>query len=418
MLLLTLNGELMRLKFLGGATEVGSLSMFMENMGNRFLFDYGFTPSSPPTLPSKAPQVDFAFLSHAHIDHSGLIPQLYCRTNLPIIATPPTLDISEILWKDSHKICRIEGYPQMFSWDDLRRAGERFDLVSFEDKKDLDGLSIDFHSAGHIPGSIMVDIQGEDRTLFTGDLNTRGSKLLEGAKPVKCDNLILEATYAGREHKPRKEQEKEFIEKINDVVDRGGKVVIPAFAVGRTQEIMMVLKDQGYEMWVDGMGKSITQIFLRHPTYLRSHVALQQALQQVSLTYNPNDRKRALKGDVIITTSGMMDGGPVLQYVNQIKDDPKNAILLTGYQVEGTNGRRLLDKGTLNLAGVEQKINAEVGFYDFSAHCGHSELIDFIRDCDPENVILFHSEDRKPLVDDLGDEYNFILADTNEIVEL
>jgi putative mRNA 3-end processing factor len=86
--------------------------------------------------------------------------------------------------------------------------------------------------------------------------------------------------------------------------------------------------------------------------------------------------------------------------------------------VEGTNGRRLLDKGTLKLGGVEQKINAEVGFFDFSAHCGHSELVEFIRDCDPENVILFHSEDREALFEDLKDEFNFILADTNEIMEI
>ena len=408
----------MKFRFLGGATEVGSLSMYMEEEDNRFLFDYGFTPSSPPRLPLKAPMADAAFLSHAHIDHSGLIPQLNARIDAPVISTPPTLDISEILWSDSFKICNIEGYEQMFSWNDMKQARNNFKLISFEDEVEFGDLKINFHSAGHIPGSMMTDIQGEKRTLFTGDLNTRDSCLLKGAKPVKCDNLIVEATYAGREHKPRKEQEREFIEKINEVVDRGGKVVIPAFAVGRTQEIMMILKDQGFDIWVDGMGKSIIQIFLKYPRYIRSHVALQQALQQVSLTYNPTDRKKALKGDVIITTSGMMDGGPVLQYVNYIKDDPVNAILLTGYQVEGTNGRRLLDKGTLKLAGVEQKINAEIGFFDFSAHCGHSELVQFIRDCDPENVILFHSEDREPLVKDLREEYNFILADSNEHVEL
>ncbi|MDP7265217.1 MAG: MBL fold metallo-hydrolase, partial [Candidatus Thermoplasmatota archaeon] len=308
----------MKFRFLGGATEVGSLSMYMEDDGKRLLFDYGFTPSSPPRLPLPAPATDVVFLSHAHIDHSGLIPQLSSRIGTPVLSTPPTLDISEILWKDSHKICNLEGYPQMFSWDDLRSARNNFEIISFEDIKEMNGLSINFHSAGHIPGSMMTFVQGEKSTLFTGDLNTRDSRLLKGAKPVKCDNLIVEATYAGRDHKPRKEQEKEFIEKINEIVDRGGKVVLPAFAVGRTQELMMILKDQGFDIWVDGMGKSIIQIFLRHPAYLQSPVGLQQALQQVSLTYNPNDRKRALKGDVIITTSGMMDGGPVLQYVNHI----------------------------------------------------------------------------------------------------
>ncbi len=408
----------MKLNFLGEATEVGSLSLYMENMGNRLLFDYGFTPSSPPKLPARAPPVDRAFLSHAHVDHAGMFPQLCSRTGTPVFSTKPTLDIAQMLWRDSYKINRIEGYPQLFTYGDIQDISRYFDIVSYDQVNDLNGLEIHYHSAGHIPGSFMVELQGERRSLFTGDMNTRDSHLVKGAKPVECDNLIMEATYAGREHEPRKEQEAAFLDKVNEVVERGGKAIIPAFAVGRTQEVMMILKDQGLDVWVDGMGKAITQIFLQHGEYLRSKRDLETALRNVSLIKNPSDRKKAINAEVIITTSGMMEGGPVLGYVQQIKDDPLNAILLTGYQVEDTNGRLLLDEGRLKIAGVEQNIGCEIGFFDFSAHSGHSELVEFIHACGPENVILFHSDDRESLAKELDDQYNFILLDHGETVDI
>lgn len=408
----------MKLNFLGGVTEVGSLSMYMENMGNHLLFDYGFTPSSPPKLPIQAPSVDMAFLTHAHIDHAGLIPQLCARTGTPIVATAPTLEIAKILWRDSHKINRIEGYPQMFSVSDIGDAEKYFDIVSYNENRNINGLEVVFHSAGHVPGSMMVEIQGMERTVFTGDMNSVDSGLLKGAKPIDCDNLIIEATYGGRDHLPRDTQVKKFIEKVNEVVERGGQVIIPAFAVGRTQEIMVTLKGQAFDIWVDGMGKAVAQIFLNHSDYLRSSRDLREGIRNVNYVRTPSDRKRAQKAEVVITTSGMMEGGPVLGYVQNIKDDPKSAILMTGYQVENTNGRLLLDSGRLKLYGVEREIKCEVDFFDFSAHSGHSELVSFIRACDPTNVVLFHSEEREPIVKELGNEYNFILAEPGEMIEL
>jgi putative mRNA 3-end processing factor len=248
-------------------------------------------------------------------------------------------------------------------------------------------------------------------------LNTIDTQLVSGGKPVKCKNLFIEGTYSGREHPQRKEVEKKFLEKVDEIVERGGKVVVPVFAVGRTQEVLMLLRNSGYEVWLDGMGKTVSRIFLENPDYLRSPKGLRKAMNKTKVVHSELGRKYALRGDIIVATSGMMDGGPILGYVKYLKADKNNAILLTGYQVEGSNGRMLLDKKKLNFSGVTESINCEVDHFDFSAHCGHKELVGFVHNCEPENVILYHSDDRKPLKDSLS-EYNVYTPENNEVIEI
>ena len=188
---------------------------------------------------------------------------------------------------------------------------------------------------------------------------------------------------------------------MEEVVDRGGKVIIPAFAVGRTQEIMLILEKMDLDMWLDGMGRFVNNIYLQYPMYLRSAKKLKRARNKIKVVRKRRDRKKALEGDVIITTGGMLEGGPVLHYINYLKNDPKSAILLTGYQVEGTNGRLLMDEGILDLYGIKEKIDAEISFFDFSAHAGHSELIEFAEKCAPEKIVLMHGDNREVLAEDL-----------------
>lgn len=208
-----------------------------------------------------------------------------------------------------------------------------------------------------------------------------------------------------------------FIAKVDEVIDRGGTVIIPCFAVGRTQEIMILLKDLGYDMWVDGMGRSVTRLFLDYPEYLRDPRALKSARRAFTEVRNSGMRKQANKGQIIVTTGGMLDGGPVLGYLRDLKNDPKNAILLVGYQAENTNGRLLMEQGCIVVDKEIVKIECEVQKFDFSAHAGHDELINFINRCDPENVIIMHSETRELFLPDLQD-YNVILPNTGEEFEL
>jgi len=394
----------MKCQFLGGSDEVGNLAMVLELEDMRFLFDYGMSPGKPPTFPLPPPPIDLTFLTHSHLDHCGMIPWLCSQSDHRIIATEPTAVVSNLLQKDTVKIAQMDGYSIPFNSADVREAEHSFVPVEPGKMRDLgENYSVRFHSAGHIPGSLMFELVGEKRLLFTGDLNVIDTRLVRGTKPVPCDMLFMEGTYAGREHENRQQMERAFLEKIEEVVNRGGTVIIPAFAVARSQELLLVLKNAGYDVWFDGMGKKISKLYLKYPKYLRSVDDLKKAFKKVNVVHSEHGRKMAMKGPVIITSSGMMDGGPVLSYMNKLKNDRKSAVLLTGYQIEGTNSRLLIEKGKLNFYGVVENVDCEVQYYDFSAHAGHSELVEFAKQCKPEKIILFHSADRAPLVESLKD---------------
>jgi putative mRNA 3-end processing factor len=394
----------LQIRFLGGSSKVGSLAMLLKTKGKQFLFDYGMTPCKPPEVPMPAPPVDAMFLSHSHLDHSGMVPVLCEQNSFPIMTTELTRIISNLLHKDSIKIAQCEGYAQPYSMDEIRKAKHNVHPVRPGQKKVIDDIIVRFHSAGHIPGSLMTEIVGSKRFLFTGDFNTIDTHLVKKTKPVKCDVLCMEGTYGGRNHpKSREDLEKDFKDKVEEVVGRGGVVVLPAFAVSRSQELAIILRKMGLNIWYDGMGRKVSKMFLKHSEFLRDGKELKKAINQLNLVHSDHGRKLALNADVIITSSGMMDGGPVLHYMNKLKDNPKNAVLLTGYQVEGTNSRLLVDEGRLNFYGVKEKVSCEVEYFDFSGHAGHDQLIEFAKQCDPEKIILMHSDAREALKTPLQD---------------
>lgn len=388
-------------EFLGGGHEVGRLGIMMKGEGVKMLFDYGMTATDPPSYPVPAPPVDITFLTHSHLDHCGMIPWLTARYDINIVATPVTRDVGLLLMEDSIKVGKSEGYPEMYDSNDVKTASHRFEDIRFGDTTSVGRFQVRAHSAGHIPGATMYEVMDKKTTLVTGDLHTQDTRLVAGAKPVKCDNLVMESTYSGRNHPERLKTEHALMTKIQEVSDRGGTVVIPAFAVGRTQEMILLLKDTQFEFWMDGMGKSVSKIYLAHPDFLRSAKRLRQAMNKVNEVRNYHARLRAAQGDIIVTTSGMLDGGPVLTYLDNIRDDPKSAVLLTGYQVEGSNGRKLLETGMMDFAGVTERVECEVLKYDFSAHAGHDDLLAFAKACSPEKVVLMHGDHRELLAEDL-----------------
>ena len=391
-----------KIQFLGGANEVGNAAMVLEMDELKLLFEYGLSPGKPPRFPMPAPPVDRVMLTHAHLDHSGMIPWLCAQGTQTIFATEITSKVSNLLHKDTVKISRMDGYAIPFDINDVKEAQHSFIRVDPNKKKDLgENAEVCFHSAGHIPGSIMYQVKGSRTVLFTGDINVIDTKLVKAAKPAPCDILCMESTYAGREHPKRSELEKRFLDRIEEVVGRGGVVVIPAFAVSRSQEIILVLKNAGYNVWFDGMGRKVSKLFLKHPEYLKSPDDLRKAMNAINLVHSDHGRKLALKSEVILTSSGMMDGGPVLWYMNHLKDDPKSAVFLTGYQVPGSNSKLLREKGKLDFYGVQQKVECEVDYFDFSAHAGHNELIEFAKACKPQKIVLFHSDNRTPLLEPL-----------------
>lgn len=398
----------LRYHYLGGGNEVGNVGIVLEDpSSNRLLLDYGIAPTKPPRYPNEAPHVSNAIITHSHIDHLGMVPWLASNHNTTLHGTELTAAISEMMWYDCHKVSSIEGYPLPWDKRDIDLALSAWKTHSFNKPWTQDDWKLELHGAGHIPGAAMLHVETPNKSvLFSGDFDTRDSQLTVGAKPVKSDVLFVEGTYGGRDHPPKQEENERFIERVIEVTDRGGTALVPAFANGRTQDVVMLLHKHLPELdvHVDGMGKRVAKLQMEHPETLRDPSALESAWRWCRRVSSKSDRKKALDANVIVSTSGMLDGGPSIWYLNRLRHNPKNAILLTGYQARNTGGRRLLEEGRIPIFGKLSSIDLEVDQYSFSTHAGHQEIVDFATQCQAEEVVIYHSDPtmaRPPLADAL-----------------
>ena len=385
-----------RYHYLGGGDEVGNVGLVLEDhQGTRLLLDYGLAPTKPPRYPHEAPLIHDAVITHSHIDHLGMVPWLCGHYQTKLHGTHVTAALSDMMWKDCYKVSSIEKYP--LSWDkrDIDIAVNSWYVHNFGESWHHHDWVLTLHSAGHIPGAAMLEIQTPEQSiLITGDFDTRDSPLVKGAEPRKVDTLFVEGTYGGRSHSSMEEEIQRFIASVEKVVARGGTVLIPAFANGRTQDVIMHLHKHlpHLDVHVDGMGKRIAKIHLEHDTYLRNSTELERAWRWAKQISSKTDKKKALSADVIVSTSGMLDGGPILWYLNRLKDDMRNALFFTGYQARDTGGRKFLDTGFVSIYGQEHKIRLESNHFNFSTHAGHQEIIDFAKACEAKTVVVYHTD--------------------------
>ena len=398
----------MEVEFLGGAREVGRSAVLVDDA---LLLDYGLLTADPPQYPVRDPEPDAVVVSHGHLDHVGAVPALLKGNRRPALHwTPPTAELARTLARDTLK---LHGNSPLcpFSAEHVARLGEVEARHAYEEPFDVaggvdgDGYEVTLFNAGHIPGSahVLVD-DGDTRLLYTADFHTDDQRLVAGttARP-DADAVICEATYADVTHEDRRTVENRWAERVRTTTWEGGTVVAPAFAIGRTQELMCVAAANDLTPYVDGMGIEVTRMLGRHPGFLRDPEAFRRAKGAARfVTGRDGQRERiAADNELIITTSGMLAGGPVHSYLPLIRGSPTNAVTLTGYQVEGTPGRELQDHGRLAIDGRVRPVSARVESFDFSAHADREGLESFLDAYRDARVLVVHGDRCEAFAEDL-----------------
>jgi putative mRNA 3-end processing factor len=383
----------MDLSFLGGAGEIGRSALLVDDA---LLLDFGLETGTPLRYPLDA-DPEAVVVSHAHLDHAGAVPALLSGdARPPVHWTPPTRALAMVLARDTLKL--HGNTPQCrFTETNLRRLTQVSRTHGYGEPFEAAGYEVTLFDAGHIPGSahVLVD-DGETRLLYTADFHTDDQRLVAGtsARPA-ADVVVTESTYADRTHEDREQVERRFVESARTTVWEGGTVVVPAFAIGRTQEILLLCAAHDIDCYLDGMGVEVTRLLRGHPEFLRDPEALKRASANArTVTGRDGQRERiADTNTVIVTTAGMLSGGPALSYIPEIRSHPTNRILLTGYQVEGTPGRELVETGRLPLDNGVVPVSAQVEQYDFSAHADREGLRSFLDSYRDTPLLVVHGDD-------------------------
>jgi putative mRNA 3-end processing factor len=384
-------------KFFGGAQEVGRSAIMLKDERSLML-DFGVKIEKKMEYPASIPRVDGMILSHAHLDHSGFTPGMYSEEHPPIFGTLPTLRLSNLLLDDALSIAKKNHTNPRFHKQQVKAMIDKFIALDYGHTAHLGNFDITLYDAGHICGSSITLVErakakSHKRIVYTGDFKLEPQLLHNGAEIVKSDILITESTYAEKEHMDKRKTTKEFIEQVNETLDNGGNVLLPVFAVGRSQEILTLLHKNGLasSTYIDGMAKEATSIVSNFPKFISNHEELAKAIREVNWISEHSERKGVLdEPSIILTTSGMLTGGPVLNYIGRLNKN--SSILLTGFQQEGTNGRTLIEKGYVTMEGQKKKIDTPVTLYDFSAHAGKSDLYEYVRKSSPSVVICVHGD--------------------------
>ena len=388
----------MKFRFLGGAYEVGKSSVLMDADGLSMIFDSGAKLTEPPTFPLAVDTVNAAFLSHAHLDHCGNMPALHKANRMPVYATPVTFELSHMLQNDSIKINKFEGWPLTYTEKDIARMTEGEIHIQYgKQYRFHNKVDFTFYDAGHTPGSAGILVEAEGKMVFyTGDTHSTDTRLQDkAAYPEDVDVIISETTYGDRLHPQRREVENQFLNEIDATLENEGVALVPVFAIGRTQEILLLLKDCDWPVYLDGMSRKATQIILKYPDTVKNHDLLMEAMDSTIWVKDRRQRRKICsEPGVIVTTAGMLEGGPVLDYLPHLHKDANSSIILTGYQVENTNGRRLVEQGFVldKTTGKKYRVDMKLSQLDFSAHSDKDELKKMIDASNAQDIILMHGD--------------------------
>lgn len=436
----------MDIEFYGATREVTGSKFILIAEGVRVLMECGLyqgrrkeSEKKNRVFPFDPEEFDFMILSHAHIDHSGNIPNLVKQGfTSDIFATTATIDLLRYMLIDSgyiherdaewiNKKIKKRGeelIEPLYTVGDAEESLTYFRPLYYHDEENR-SINFKFLDAGHILGSAEVLIQAEGkRVLFTGDLGRNNLPIIRDPEvPNDIDILIMESTYGNRLHRDIKDVEKDLEEIIKRTIRRKGKIIIPSFAVERAQEVIysinsLIIQERipDIPIYVDSpLTVNVTQVFLKHPEYFdeeaykmlrENHIFNYGKINYVKSVEQSKALNNKEEPMIVISASGMCEHGRILHHLKNNIGDERNTILIVGFQAKNTLGRRLVNgEKEVNIFGEPYKRRAQVVELDeFSAHADRNDLIKFAKSVDPERIFLVHGEEEQ--IESLGEALN------------
>ena len=428
--------QFVRMTALGGFRQVGRSATLLQTKESRILVDCGVDPSSDNVpyfnVPEMQPlsEIDAVVITHAHMDHCGILPVLFkYGYDGPVYCTPPTRDMMAMLQLDFIKLVYGEAKKAPFEASHVRNEILHVIPINYDKTTDISpDVRLTFHNAGHILGSAVAHFNignGFHNVAFSGDSKFEKTQLFNPAvnKFIRLETLVVESTYGGsKDFQPsRIEASQEMHSLLQQATEKGGKVLIPVFAVGRSQEVMLVIEEMvrtgrlpQIPVYLDGMIWEATAIHTAYPEFLNSSLKTQIFQQNENPFLSPIFRRvetAAMREEIchspdpciVLATSGMMTGGPVMEYFKEWADNPMNWLLFVGYQSEGSTGRAI-QRGrkdiTVHDRGKNIKLDVRMNIETVDGFSGHSDrrqLMKYISTMEPKptKVIIGHGDDRK-----------------------
>ena len=449
----------MKVTFLGATKTVTGSNFLVEGAGKKFLVDCGmYQGSAEDEYENEAPflfnvdEIDFVLLTHAHIDHSGRIPKLYKEGyRNSVIATKATCDLCAIMlpdsghiqemeveWKNRKRLRKgVDPLPPLYTAEDAAKSLEIFKPVQYDEIIDIDeNIKARFNDAGHMLGSSIIEVwvteNGKtEKIVFTGDLGNNDIPLLSPPTMISdADYLLMESTYGNRFHIRNDEKASIFLDVVYETIEKGGTVVIPSFAVGRTQEILFELNKIKEEKHDEEFYKKYKKL-MSIPVYVDSPLAIsatevfrenmnlfnEETQAVINSGDNPlefsglkftrtADESKALNASeesaIIISASGMCEVGRIKHHLKHHLWDPNSTILFVGYQAPGTLGRKLVDgEKKVKIFGEEIAVNARIEYIEgYSGHADQEGLLNFVYSftTPPKHIFLVHGEPEGQIV--------------------